>query len=134
MTDKYGDGLFGFEDLETYQAARAFRNRIYALVKTMPDCERLALAVQLRRAAISLTSNIAEGYGRYRWQDTTHFFHISRGSLMELVDGLSTCLDNDYVRPECIEDLRAEAAKVLRLLNGYIAYLQKNKSQTKANR
>jgi len=118
---------FGFEDLEVYQAARRFRNRVYKLTKLLPTDERYALFQQMRKAAISLTNNIAEGYGRFTWQDRTHFCRQARGSLTELVDDINTCIDQHYAKRDHLADLKADAQEVVRLLNGYIAYLQKHR-------
>jgi four helix bundle protein len=78
---------FGFENLEVYKAARAFRTRIYKLAQILPAAEKFGLAQQMRRAAVSATNNIAEGYGLHHWQENTHFCRHSRGSLMELLNG-----------------------------------------------
>ena len=137
MSDKYGQSPFGFEDLEVYEAARAFRKRIYELAKLLPAEEKFGLALQMRKAAVSLTNNIAEGYGRFTWQDRTHFCRQSRGSLMELVDDINTCIDEEYAQETHLLDLKSDAAEVLHRLNGYIGYLQeeeekRNKSKRKA--
>jgi len=130
VTKAYGPSPFGFEDLEVYQAAAAFRNRIYDLLKLLPPEEKFALGAQMRRAAVSLTNNIAEGYGRFTWQETTHFCRQARGSLTELVDDINTCFDQKYVQPGNLQELKSEAARVLQLLNGYIKYLQRSKLNT----
>ena len=124
---EYGDSPFGFENLDAYRAARAFRNRIYRLVKLLSVEEKFGLANQMRRAAVSLTNNTAEGYGRFTWQDTTHFCRQSRGSLMELIDDINVCADQDYAEQEHLADLKKDAESVLQLINGYIRYLQKKK-------
>ena len=118
------DETFGFESLEAYKAARAFRNRIYDLIKLLPGEEKYALGVQMRKAAVSLTNNIAEGHGRYNWQDSTRFCRIARGSLAELADDLNTCLDLQYAEEAYLRGLKREGVRVMKLLNGYIAYLQ----------
>jgi four helix bundle protein len=121
----YNEGsAFGFEDLDVYQAARRLRNRFYKLAQQLPGEERFALASQMRRAAVSLTNNIAEGHGRFHWQDNSRFCRQARGSLCELVDDVSVCMDMRYASPEALDDLKTDAADVLRLLNGYIRYLQ----------
>jgi len=124
---KYGSSPFGFQDLEAYRAARSLRNQIYELAKKLPPAEEYALARQMRRAAASLTNNIAEGYGRFTWQDTTHFCRQSRGSLMELVDDIGICEDQQYASAALLADIEKDALRVLRLLNGYIRYLQESK-------
>ena len=119
---------FGFEDLEAYKSARAFRQRIYKLVNLLPAEEKFALRQQMIRAAVSVTNNIAEGHGRYNWQDNTKFCRNARGSLCELVDDINVCKDQEYAENEHLEDLKNNAAKVLRLLNGYIGYLQNQRN------
>jgi four helix bundle protein len=120
---------FGFEDLEVYKAARAFRTRIYKLVKLLPAEEKFGLAQQMRRAAVSVTNNIAEGYGRHHWQENTHFCRHSRGSLMELIDDINVCLDEKCADQEKLETLKEEdALSLLKLLHGYISYLQRQKA------
>ena len=109
MSGEQGRSTFGFEDL---------------------SAERFALGVQMRRAAASVTNNIAEGHGRYNWQDNTRFCRNSRGSLCELVDDINACVDEQYADRAVLEDLRARAATVMRLLNGYIAYLQQRQRDT----
>lgn len=118
---------FGFEELEVYQEARKFRMRVYKLAKLLPLDEMFNLKPQMMDAARSLTNNIAEGHGRYNWQDSTKFCRNSRASLCELVDDINLCIDEKYAKEEHLLDLKAHAMKVLKLLNGYIAYLQRRK-------
>jgi len=125
----YETESFGFEDLEVYQVARAFRKRVYKLIALLPVEERFALGQQMRRSAASITSNIAEGHGRYNWQDNTRFCRLARGSLCETVDQINTCIDQQYAKPEHLENLKSEAIRVQKLINGYIRYLQKQKER-----
>ena len=118
---------FGFEGLAVYKEARKFRARIYKLAKLPPPEEKFQLRQQMTDAAVSLTNNIAEGHGRYNWQDNTKFCRNSRGSLCELVDDINTCMDEGYAKEEHLLDLKGHAARVMKLLNGYIAYLQRSK-------
>ena len=104
---------FGFEDLDVYKSARAFRTRVYKLANMLPEHEKFALAQQMRRAAASLTSNIAEGYGRHHWQENTQFCRQSRGSLLELVDHINICLDESYADAQHLEALKREDAVTL---------------------
>jgi four helix bundle protein len=98
-------------------------------VKLLPAEEKFGLAQQMRRAAVSVTNNIAEGYGRHHWQENTHFCRHSRGSLMELIDDINVCLDEKYADQEKLETLKEEdALSLLKLLNGYISYLQRQKA------
>jgi four helix bundle protein len=119
---------YALEDLEVYQAARAFRKKLYALVKRLPPEEKFNLSSQMRRAALSLTNNIAEGHGRFHYQETIQYIRQFRGSLEELIDDLNTCMDERYIGEEEVEVLKTESNELLRRLNGYIAYLKKQKS------
>ena len=116
-----------FEDLEVYQAAREFRRQMYAAARQLPDFEKYALGDQIRRAALSLTNNIAEGHGRFYFADQVKFFLTSRGSLQELIDDLNTCEDEHYLESSIIGALKEQAWGVLRGLNGYLRYLRDRK-------
>ena len=118
-----------FEELEVYKAAREFRKKIYQLIKELPNEEKYNLAGQMRRAALSLTNNIAEGHGRFFYQENIQFCRISRGSLMELIDDLNTCIDEKYLEQSYLEQLKDEGYRINKMLNGYIAYLRKRKNQ-----
>ena len=124
------DAVFGFEDLVLYQKARAFRKRVYKLAGLLPAEERFALGQQMRRAAVSVTNNIAEGYGRFSYKDRIHFLVQSRGSVMELADDLNVCEDAGYAKAAHLANLRSDAKEVARLLNGFINYL-KHEAKTK---
>src|SRR6266516_5566082 len=104
------DGQVGkfrtFEDLEVYQVARDFRKKMYAVTRGLPDFEKYDLGSQIRRAAISLTNNIAEGHGRYHFADQVRFFLGSRGSLQELVDDLNVCDDEKYLENDEVAGLK----------------------------
>ena len=110
-----------FEDLEVYQVAREFRKTMYAVTRQLPDFEKFEIASQIRRAAVSLTNNIAEGHGRYHFADQVRFFLGSRGSLQELVDDLNICDDERYLESGKVVELKSEAWRVLGLINGYLA-------------
>src|SRR5437879_2259452 len=86
-----------FEDLEVYQVARAFRMSMYGVARRLPDFEKFGLASQIRRAAVSLTNNIAEGHGRYHYLEQIKFTLQARGSLEELIDDLNICDDESYL-------------------------------------
>jgi four helix bundle protein len=74
----------------------------------------------MRQASISLTSNIAEGYGRYHYQENIQFCRQARGSLNELMDRLMACSDLGYVGKDTIEALLTKAREIRRYLNAYI--------------
>ncbi len=117
-----------FEDLEAYQAARKFRRRMYALTRQLPGFEKFELASQIRRAAVSLTNNIAEGHGRYHYADQVRFLLGARGSLQELIDDLNVCEDESYLKIDEIAELKSEGWRILGLINGYLRYLRDRKT------
>ena len=114
-----------FEELEVYQAARDLRKAIYDLTETLPPDERFGLIQQMKRAAVSLTNNIAEGHGTYTFRHTIAFLHRARGSVYELRDDLNVCEDEDYVPLEKLEELRPMAVRTTQLIDGYVRYLRK---------
>ena len=117
-----------FEDLEVYKAAREFRKAMYSVNRRLPDLEKYGLGSQIRRAAVSLTNNMAEGHGRFHYPDQIRFFLHSRGSLEELVDDLNVCEDEEYLTSVEVQNLKEQAKDVLKLLNGYIRYLRSRSS------
>src|ERR1700675_1476952 len=121
-----------FEDLEVYKVAREFRKKMYGVTRRLPDFEIFELAHQVRRAAVSLTNNMAEGHGRYHFADQVRFFLSSRGSLQELVDDLNVCDDEKYIESDKVTELKSEAWRVLGLLNGYLHYLRDRKADNRS--
>jgi four helix bundle protein len=89
-----------------YQAARKFRRAMYRIAKQLPEIEKIGLASQIRRAALSLTNNVAEGHGRYHFLDQIKFTLQSRGSLEELMDDLNTCDDEQYLPSSEVDALK----------------------------
>ena len=118
-----------FEDLDVYKVSREFRKAMYAAARSLPDIEKFGLASQMRRAAVSLTNNIAEGHGRYHHLDQIKFLLQARGSLEELQDDINICGDENYLMALQIDKLRNDAESVHRLLNGYIRHLR-NRSKS----
>lgn len=110
-----------FEDLYVYKLARDFRRAIVSLAKNLPSDERFNLSMQMRRAALSVTSNVAEGVGRYHYQENIQFCRQSRGSITELIDDLNACFDEGYIDQETCEDYKKRAYELIRVLNSYIA-------------
>jgi four helix bundle protein len=113
-----------FEDLEVYQVAREFRKAMYRVAKRLPAEEKFGLVSQVRRAAMSLTNNIAEGHGRFHFLEQIKFMLQSRGSLEELIDDLNACDDESYLAAHEIEALKQNGWRVHKLINGYIRFLR----------
>ena len=105
---------FLFRKLLVWQKAMEFADAVYAEVKKLPPEERFALADQLRRAAISIPSNIAEGNGRAGNKDYAHFLAIARGSLYEVITQLDIAKRQGYISDtESIESLASEISRML---------------------
>jgi four helix bundle protein len=121
------DGRYKLDDFELYKFARQFRKRAYSLLKQLPPEEKYALVTQMRRAALSVSNNIAEGHGRWHYQENIRYCGISRGSVDELIDDFNVCLDEQYGNQQLVEELKVEAYELIRRINGYIAYLRKTK-------
>ena len=96
----------------------------------MPDEEKYNLVSQIRRAAVSLTNCIAEGHGRYHYQENIQFLRQSRGSIEELIDDINVCLDEQYIKEKQLLELKSEGYNVIKKLNGYIKYLRTQKENT----
>ena len=116
-----------FEDLEVYQVAREFRKAMYRVNRRLPSFEKFELGSQIRRAAVSLTNNVAEGHGRFHYLEQIKFCLYSRGSLEELLDDLNVCEDESYLPAAEIPPLKEQGWRVHRLLNGYIRWLRERK-------
>jgi len=117
-----------FEDLDIWQFSRDFRKEISSLIRTFPSEEKYRLNDQLIRASRSVTANIAEGYGRYHYQENIQFCRQSRGSLYEIIDHLTVALDEGYISADQLEELKKKSFVIIRKLNAYIHYLEKRKT------
>lgn len=118
-----------FEDLFVYQKAREFSRKIAELVKKLPEEEKFKLKDQMTRARRSITNNIAEGYGRFHYQENIQYCRQSRGSICEIIDDLIECDDEKYIGENEFRSLKEEGYALLKILNKYIAYLQKAKKE-----
>ena len=94
---KQRDDIFSFEDLEVYVAARNLVKDIYILQRSFPKEEQYALCDQIRRAAISITANLAEGSGRTSLKEKVHFIEISFGSMTEVFCEFQIACDLGYI-------------------------------------
>lgn len=109
-----------FTDLECWQLARKLRHEIFKLTRGFPKSEQFNLVKHLREAAVSVTSNIAEGFGRYHYQENLQFCRIARGSLCEIKDDLIAALDEGYISFDGFKELLDLQEQTARSLNGYI--------------
>ncbi|MEI7803101.1 MAG: four helix bundle protein [Bacteroidota bacterium] len=128
------DSFRTFEDLECWKASRAVRLFITELIKKFPAEEKFNLTDDMKRAARSTTHNIAEGYGRYHYQEFIQFCRYSRGSQNELIDQLITALDDKYISNDEYEKGRELINKAIALINGFINYLERAKLKEEENK
>jgi len=118
----------GLETLQVWQRALAFAEQVCSQVLIeFPEEEKWALAHQLRQAARSIPANIAEGYGRYYYQEGVRFCYIARGSLEEAFSHLSLARNLGYLPEREYASLLTEINELRRMLNGYISFLKRNK-------
>ena len=117
-----------FEDLYVYRLARDFGKSMTELARRLPTDERFNLSIQIRRAALSVTNNIAEGMGRYHYQENIQFCRQSRGSITELIDDLNACFDEGYIDRSTCEEYKTRAYELIKVLNSYVASQKRRKS------
>ena len=99
---------FSFEKLDVWKLSRSFSLKIYKLTNTFPYDEKQGLKDQLRRAVVSISSNIAEGSAKFSRKDFARYLQISYGSLMEALNQLYTALDLKYIDEERFYELKEE--------------------------
>ncbi|MDP3294434.1 MAG: four helix bundle protein [Nevskia sp.] len=114
----------GYEDLVVWQKAMLLVREVYLLTADMPDAERFGLTAQIRRAAVSVPSNIAEGQGRLSTGEFKQFLGNARGSLYELETQMRLMTDLNLVDDVAAANILATAGDVARLLNGLINSLK----------
>ena len=116
-----------FEELEVWKSSRLLKKRIWKLSKRFPKEELYKLTDQIIRASRSATANIAEGYGRFHFQENIQYCRQARGSLFEVIDHLITAFDCEYINKEELNDFRNETLNCIKIVNGYIANLKRAK-------
>ena len=110
--------VFGYRKLIAYQKAKEVVKHTYNLLKKFPAEERYAMSDQLRRASVSITSNIAEGINRYSVKDKSHFIEMSYGSLMEVSSQFEIAEELGYITAEERLSMDQLIEEVARLLSG----------------
>lgn len=127
-----GRVMRGFEDLEVWRKGMDLVMQVYGLTKPFPSDERYGLTAQLRRAAVSIPSNIAEGRGRFGLRSFLDHLSVATGSLMELETQLRIAARLEYLKPEQARTLLEQLGEVRRLLAGLVRSLRtKEQSRTR---
>ena len=117
--------MFAYRKLLVYQKALQWLLDVYRLCRTFPDYERFALTSQIRRAAVSVTSNIAEGMSRSSDREAVHFLEISYGSLMEVQSQLEVAQLLNYISKDSLDDVDPKTEEIAKMLSG----LKKSKTR-----
>jgi len=120
--------MAGLQRLEVWKRAKDFALRIYReVLPLLPPEEKWNLSSQLRRSSSSIPANIAEGYGRFYYQENVRFCYNARGSLEETLSHLVFSFEANYIPDTLFKELSIEGDEIDRMLNGYIAYLKRSK-------
>jgi four helix bundle protein len=118
----------GLKRLQVWVRAKDFALAIYKRVlPELPPEEKWNLNQQLRRSSLSISANIAEGYGRFYYQDNVRFCYNARGSLEETLSHLIFAFEVDFIPESLYKELESEGEEIDKMLNGYIGYLKKSK-------
>jgi four helix bundle protein len=125
-----GRSFRSVEELQCWQACRKVRQYISKLVKSYPKDEKYRIVDDMIRASKSTTHNIAEGFGRFHYQENIQFCRVSRGSLYELKDQLICSLDDGFIKAYKYQEGMELTDKAIALVNGYINYLGKRRGTT----
>lgn len=112
------EAKYSYKNLEVYKESKALVTMVYKLLKNFPREEQFALCDQLRRAVISVSSNIAEGSGRTSAKDQAHFLEMAFGSLMEVDCQIDIAHELGYVSREELEHMNSQISHVAALLSG----------------
>jgi four helix bundle protein len=113
-----------YRDLIVWQRAKAMAVEVYRVTDSLPKSECYGITSQVRRAAVSVASNIAEGQGRLTKGEFAHFLGQARGSLLELESQLEIALDLGFISEPEFDGLRDRFSEVGKLLNGLINSIQ----------
>lgn len=120
-----------FTSLDAWKRARKVKLFFYKQVlPNLPYEEKYKLGGQIRDAAITSTANIADGYGRFHFQEGIQFYRIARGSLSELKDHLISCFDLDYVDKQLLDEGLTLIEETKIKLNGFIGYIKKKQMKS----
>lgn len=109
--------IYYFEKLEVWQNARNFVKNIYVVTSNFPDSEKFVITNQIRRASLSITANIAEGFARNSNIEKARFINISYSSCIEVINFIIISLDLNFIYEEEYHKLREEAEKISNQLN-----------------
>lgn len=118
----------GLEGLTAWRRSLDFAKRIYTqVIPILPKEEKWVMASQLRRASSSISANIAEGYGRFYFQEGVRYCYLARGSLEEALSFLTLARELNYLPEDVFGELQSDAYELKKIINGYVVYLKNSK-------
>ena len=112
-----------FEEIKSWQKSRIFNKRIYQITENINFKKDFDFVRQIRRASISITSNIAEGFERNTDKEFIYFLYVAKASAGEVRSQLYLAIDLEYITKEEFEELSESVSEISRLLSGFIKYL-----------
>ena len=121
-----------FEDLDVFKCSRQLTNEIFRITDNSREFRSFALRDQVRRASISIMSNIAEGFEKRTRQEFIHFLYIAKGSAGELRAQLMIAHDQKYLEDNKYEELNDQSRKISAMLSNFITYLTEQKFKERA--
>lgn len=121
--------MFAYESLDIWKLAIEYAHAIYKVTDTFPRSEIYGLTNQVRRAAVSISANIAEGSGASSLNDKLHYLDIAVKSALETTSEIQIALELNYLNESIRNQLYEEAEKIIRKIRSYKNFLKSNKSQ-----
>ena len=121
--------MMNFSELDVWKRSRELANHLYHITRSFPKDEIFGLTNQMRRATVSVASNIAEGCGRQHSKDAIQFFYIARGSIFELEAQLYIASDQRYFEEDVLKESMGQVTNCKRVLNGFINYYKNRPSK-----
>ena len=118
MENVANGGLFAYRKLDVYTNSKKYVSDIYRMLQKFPNEERFAMCSQLRRAAVSITSNIAEGMGRFSDKEKLHFIEIAFGSLYETMSQIELAFDFNYITQDDFNNMEEQVVVISKMLSG----------------
>lgn len=116
-----------YKELEVWKESKDLVKLIYKITESFPLSEQFGLTNQIRRAAVSIPSNIAEGLGRNHVKDTIQFLHVARGSLYEIETQLILAFELSFISKDIYETTLEKVHLCMKLISGFINYLENKK-------
>ena len=113
-----------FEEIQAWQKARQLVKRIYQVTSEGDFAQDYSLKDQIRRASVSIISNIAEGFSRQTDKEFTQYLHVAKGSASEVQSQLYVALDLEYISKDAFKELYELSQETIRLISGFVRYLK----------